>query len=95
LYACPLKDAGATIEISFNDSKLITKVVQGWDPPLITDQDVIARPAAESIMKDFKILEAGKIKLLKGKGDLVLKALEIPGKEVMQVRAVNLNLISE
>ena len=94
-YACPLKDAGATIEISFNDSKLITKVVQGWDPPLITDQDVIARPAAESIMKDFKILEAGKIKLLKGKGDLVLKALEIPGKEVMQVRAVNLNLISE
>lgn len=95
LYACPLKDAGATIEISFNDSKLITKVVQGWDPPLITDQDVIARPVAESIMKDFKILEAGKIKLLKGKGDLVLKALEIPGKEVMQVRAVNLNLISE
>jgi len=95
LYACPLKDEGATIEISFNDSKLITKVVQGWDPPLITDQDVIARPAAESIMKDFKILEAGKIKLLKGKGDLVLRALEIPGKEVMQVRAVNLNLISE
>ena len=69
--------------------------MQGWDPPLITDQDVIARPAAESIMKDFKILEAGKIKLLKGKGDLVLRALEIPGKEVMQVRAINLHLISE
>ena len=95
LYACPLKDAGSTIEISFNESKLVTKVLQGWDPPLITDQDVIARPAAESIMKDFKILEAGKIKLSKGKGDLVLRALEIPGKEVMQVRAINLHLISE
>ena len=95
LYACPLKDTGATIEISFNESKLVTKVVQGWDPPLITDQDVIPRPAAESIMKDFKILEAGKIKLSKGKGDLVLRALEIPGKEVMQVRAINLHLISE
>jgi len=95
LYACPLKDAGSTIEISFNESKLIAKVLQGWDPPLITDQDVIARPAAESIMKDFKILEAGKIKLSKGKGDLVLKALEIPGKEVMQVRAINLHLIAE
>ncbi len=95
LYACPLKDAGSTIEISFNESKLITKVLQGWDPPLITDQDVIARPAAESIMKDFKILDAGKLKLSKGKGDLVLRALEIPGKEVMQVRAVNLHLISE
>lgn len=95
LYACPLKDAGSTIEISFNESKLITKVVQGWDPHLITDQDVIARPAGESIMKDFKILEAGKIKLSKGKGDLVLRALEIPGKEVMQVRAINLHLIAE
>lgn len=95
LYACPLKDAGSTIEIGFNESKLSTKVVQGWDPPLITDQDVIARPAAESIMKDFKILEAGKIKLSKGKGDLVLRALEIPGKEVMQVRAINLHLIAE
>ena len=95
LYACPLKDAGSTIEISFNESKLITKVVQGWDPPLITDQDVIARPAAESVMKDFKVLEAGKIKLSKGKGNLVLRALEIPGKEVMQVRAINLHMISE
>ena len=95
LYACPLKDAGSTIEISFNECKLVTKVVQGWDPPLITDQDVISRPAAESIMKDFKILEAGKIKLSKGKGDLVLRALEIPGKEVMQVRAINLHLIAE
>ena len=95
LYACPLKDAGSTIEISFNESKLVTKVVQGWDPPLITDQDVIPRPAAESIMKDFKILEAGKIKLSKGKGNLVLRALEIPGKEVMQVRAINLHMISE
>lgn len=95
LYACPLKDAGSTIEISFNESKLITKVVQGWDPPLITDQDVIPRPAAESVMKDFKILEAGKIKLSKGKGNLVLRALEIPGKEVMQVRGINLHLISE
>lgn len=95
LYACPFKDAGSTIEISFNKSKLITKVVQGWDPPLITDQDVIARPAAESIMKDFKILEAGKIKLSKGKGNLILRALEISGDEVMQVRAINLHLISE
>jgi arylsulfatase A-like enzyme len=95
LYACPLKDAGSTIEISFNESKLIAKVLQGWDPPLITDQDVIPRPSAESVMKDFKILEAGKVKLSKGKGDLVLRALEIPGKEVMQVRAINLHLIAE
>lgn len=95
LYACPEKDTGSTIEVAFNETKLVAKIVQGWDPPLITDQDVIPRPPAESIMKDFKVLDLGKIKLAKGKGDLVLRAIDIPGKEVMQVRAVNLHLITD
>ncbi|MFM7095798.1 MAG: arylsulfatase [Gemmataceae bacterium] len=95
LYACPEKDTGSTIEVGFNETKLVAKIVQGWDPPLITDQDVIPRPPAESIMKDFKVLDLGKIKLAKGKGDLLLRAIDIPGKEVMQVRAVNLHLITD
>lgn len=95
LYACREKDTGSTIEVAFNETKLVAKIVQGWDPPLITDQDVIPRPPAESIMKDFKVLDLGKIKLAKGKGDLVLRAIDIPGKEVMQVRAVNLHLITD
>jgi arylsulfatase A-like enzyme len=91
-YTCPLADAGSLIELSFNNSKLTGKVSPGWDPPLFTNQDTIPRPAAESRMKEFHSLNLGTIHLEKGRGLLTLRALEIPGKSVMDVRAVNLTL---
>ncbi len=95
LYTTALSDAGSSIEISFNGNTLTTKVLPGWDPPLITDQDVIPRPKGESIMKDFKALRVGEIKLPKEKGVLSIRAINITGKEVMQLRSVNLHLISK
>ena len=92
LYTCPEADAGSTVQLSFGDNKLEGKVTPGWDPPLYTNQDTITRPAAESKMKEFHSLNLGTIRLEKGRGSLTLKALEIPGKSVMDVRAVNLTL---
>jgi len=43
-------------------------------------------------MKEFHPLNLGTIHLEKGKGPLTLRAVEIPGKSVMDVRAVNLTL---
>ena len=40
----------------------------------------------ESYVKDFKPLNMGLIELKKGKGLLTLKALEIPGSEVIDFR---------
>jgi len=36
-YTCPMADAGSTIELSFQDSRLSSKVQPGWDPPLYTN----------------------------------------------------------
>jgi arylsulfatase A-like enzyme len=91
-YTCPLADAGSTIELSFGASKATAKVVPGWDPPLITNQDTIPRPRAESTMKEFRPLALGTMRLEKGRGPLALRALEIPGKQVMDVRQVTLTL---
>jgi arylsulfatase A-like enzyme len=91
-YTCPLPDAGATIELSFGDSRLTGKVEPGWDPPLHTDQDTLPRPDGESTMKDFKTLILGEIELTAGKGPLTLRALEIPGKSVMDLRRITLTL---
>jgi hypothetical protein len=44
-------------------------------------------------VKDFKPLELGVIELPAGKGALTLRALEIPGKQVMEVRAIHLKLL--
>jgi hypothetical protein len=92
LYTCPLADAGSTIELEFNGRKLAGKVAPGWDPPLYTNQDTIPRPPGESQMKEFRTLNLGVMRLEKGRGLLTLRALDIPGKNVMDVRQVNLTL---
>jgi hypothetical protein len=43
-------------------------------------------------MKDFKTLVLGEIDLTAGQGPLTLRALEIPGKSVMDLRRVTLTL---
>ena len=92
LYTSPLADAGATIELSLGASKLSGKVTPGWDPPLYTNQDTIPRPPGESKMKEFRTLNLGVMHLEKGREPLTLRALEIPGKTVMDVRQINLIL---
>ncbi|MES2695913.1 MAG: arylsulfatase [Verrucomicrobiota bacterium] len=91
-YTCVEKDAGSTIELSLNGAKLAGKVTPGWNPSLYTNQDTIKRPAGESQMKEFRPLTLGTIQLTKGRGPLTLRALEIPGASVMDVRAVILTL---
>lgn len=91
-YTCPNADAGATVELSFGGSKIEGKVTPGWDPPLYTNQDTVERNAAESRMKEFHPLNLGTIHLKKGRGLLTLRALDIPGKTVMDMREVVLTL---
>jgi len=92
-YTCPLPDAGATVELSFRDSRLAGKVEPGWDPPLYTNQDTLPRPAGESQMKEFRTLRLGTMDLDGGQGPLTLRALEIPGRTVMDLRRVTLTLM--
>ncbi|OHB83094.1 MAG: hypothetical protein A2Z38_06410 [Planctomycetes bacterium RBG_19FT_COMBO_48_8] len=48
---------------------------------------------SESYVKDFRPLHLGTIRLQKGRGQLTLSALDIPGRQVMEVRAVMLTLL--
>ena len=91
-YTCPEADAGATIELAFRDARLTGKVAPGWDPPLITGQDVIPRPKGESVMKEFRPLPLGTLRLDPGRAPLTLRALDIPGRSVMDLRLVTLTL---
>jgi hypothetical protein len=85
-------DPGSTVELSLGTSKLSGKVAPGWDPPLYTNQDTLPRPHGESTMKDFHPLELGTISLKKGRGLLTLRALEVPGASVMDLRRLTLTL---
>ncbi len=88
-YTCPARDVGSTIELSFNDRTLVGKVTEPHDPPLIgAENDRV--PRIESYDKYFKPLPLGRIKLKKGKGLLTLRALNIPGAQVMDFRLLML-----
>ena len=92
-YTCPIADAGSLVELSLGGNRLTSRVSPGWDPPLYTNQDTLPRPAGESQMKDFRPLKLGEIHLEKGESQLKLRAIEIPGKSVMDVRRVTLTLL--
>ncbi len=92
-YTCKVPDAGSTVELSFQNERLAGKVAPGWDPPLYANQDTLPRPKGESQMKEFRTLSLGEITLPAGQAPLTLRALEIPGKSVMDVRRVTLTLL--
>lgn len=80
---------GSTIEISFGDSRLRGKSEEAHSPPEIgTEHDRFLRK--ESHVKDFRPLKLGTIDLKNGKGVLVLKALDMPGSQVMDFRLMML-----
>jgi arylsulfatase A-like enzyme len=92
-YTCPAADIGATIELAIGEHRLRGKVTEAWDPPLIVDQDIVPRTThGESLMKPFRTMTLGEIVLEPGPGTLQLRAMEIPGKSVMDLRRVTLTL---
>lgn len=92
-YTCPQEAVGCVIQLSQKDNHLTGRIAEAWDPPLYTNQDTLPRPPAESQMKEFRTLNLGEMQLEKGIAPLILKALEIPGSSVMDVRRVTLTLL--
>jgi|TARA_B110000914_G_scaffold77087_1_gene67765 arylsulfatase A-like enzyme len=90
-YTCPAADVGSEIELSYEPTgaKVVSKITVAHDPPLVgAEQD--RSPRTESLVKDFRILNMGKVYLQKGRGTLSLRALKIPGNQVADIRLLNL-----
>lgn len=92
-YTCPAADVGATIELSFPGSTLSAKIAEAHDPPVYGAANDRVPRTSESTMKDFKPLRLGLLPLKQGRGALTLRAPTVPGKQVMEVRAVALTLL--
>jgi arylsulfatase A-like enzyme len=86
-YTCPALDVGARVELGFLGQSVSSVVRDAWDPPpLGAAFDRV--PRIESYVKNFRPLRLGTVRLEKGTGELTLRALEIPGKQVADVRYV-------
>lgn len=88
-YTCAAEDVGSKVELSFEGSRVEGKVNEAHDPPLVGAESD-RTPRGESLVKDFRPLSLGGIQLEAGRGTLTLRALEIAGKQVADVRYVRL-----
>lgn len=89
-YTCTTEDVGATVELSCGERRTTAKIETAFAPPLVgAEQDRVPRQG-ESYVKEFRELPLGTIELPAGRGELTLRALEIPGRSVADVRGITL-----
>ena len=91
-YTCAKEDIGSTFELRLNESRIRGKVTEAHNPPLYGHEDDRSSRGSESFVKIFKPMKLGVVSLKKGRGELTLRAIDIPGKQVMDVRCVVLTL---
>ncbi len=76
---------GSTVELSLGESRLRGRITEAHDPPLRGgENDRVER--GESYVKNFKPMRLGTIRLEKGRSELTLRALNMPGSQVMDFR---------
>jgi arylsulfatase A-like enzyme len=91
-YTCPKAGVGSAVELSLGSAKWAGSITEAHDPPLRgREHDRVPR-GSESYVKDFRPLSLGTIELPAGKGTLTLRAPKVPGKQVADVRQVELIL---
>jgi arylsulfatase A len=88
LYACPPADVGARLMISTGDHYLMTSVTQAHDPQPLPTRDRV--PRTEVPVKVWAELEAGTLRLEAGRTPLAIRALDRPGEQVIDLKAVRL-----
>lgn len=88
-YTCEEGSEGSLVELSLGESRLSARIKEAHDPPL-TGMEHDRVPRIESYVKDFRSMEMGTITLRKGAGTLVLRALDMPGRQVMDFRLLML-----
>ena len=91
-HTCRAEAVGAKVELTLNGATWSAMTTTAHDPPLVgAAHDRVSR-GGESYVKDFKPLALGVVEVKKGRGTLTLRATDVPGKGVMDVRSVVLTL---
>jgi len=91
-YTCPADSTGSRIELLFGQTSLQAKVTEAHDPPLEGESEDRV-PRTESYVKAFRPMKMGEITLPKSTGTLTLRAVEVSGQQVAEVRRIALRYL--
>ena len=84
-YTCDRTNIGSTLELSFKGKSMSGKIKKGTSTELLGADDDRS-PRVESYTQEWQRMTLGEMELEKGLGELVLRASDIPGDEVMNFR---------
>jgi hypothetical protein len=76
-----------------NGKSVVATITTPNNPPLIGMKEDRS-PRSESYYKDFRPMKMGTMKLVKGKGELKLRATKIPGNQAMEFRLLMLRRLT-
>lgn len=92
-YTCPAEDVGAEIELRLGETVWKGRIIASHDPSLKGMENDRVRRGSESYVKDFLPVSLGEGEVAAGKTTLELRATRVPGRQVADVRAVELRRI--
>ena len=87
-YTCPPAAVGSAVQLSVNNQSVTGKVTSAFDPPLLPSPDRV--PRKEAFEKPWARLKLGAVTIPKGETRLVLRAVTIAGRQVVDVKAIEL-----
>lgn len=90
-YCCPAADVGAKVRIEAGGGAVEGVITEAHDPRFAPSPDRI--PRKEVFEKTWKTLTIGVIELAEGETELKVRAVEMPGKQVMELKAVELKKV--
>ena len=94
-YTCTPADVGSELELRLNEARWVGAIRVPFDPPLRGRESDRVPRAGESYVKDFRPLSLGVVELPAGMGEVSLLATKVAGKQIADVRALELVLMPE
>ena len=91
-YTCPSADIGSTVQLSCGKTAWTGTFAVAHDPPARGAENDRVPRKGESLVKDFKTMSLGMAELSAGRAVLDLRAMQITGSQVAEIRAVELIL---
>lgn len=92
-YACKKENVGTQIRVQAGEHSIEGVVSQAHDPDLkkLTMRDPVEHQ--KYMVKTWKPLDLGRMRIDKGLGELVVRAMDIPGSASIELKAVELRTI--
>lgn len=87
-YTCPPSEVGSVIRVSTGSEHIDFRISEAYDPPHIVSPDRVKRK--EAYEKKWKRVKAGTLLVPAGKTKLLLTSPSIAGREVAEIKSVEL-----